>query len=99
MPPPIEYLVFCAVAAVAVVCLHLWLRRRHRSAGLPLGVIAAVGVLLVAGGWLVRHNEQLTVERLERAVIGLAPTYAAEVERLGHAPLGLEPPADDPTCR
>jgi signal transduction histidine kinase/CheY-like chemotaxis protein len=96
MSVSVEYLVFCVGVAATYVALHLWLRRR-RSVGLPAPIAAAVLLLLGAGAWLVDRNEASTIERLERAIIGLAPTYAAEIERLGHARVGLGTAPDDPT--
>ncbi|MCU0760723.1 MAG: response regulator [Steroidobacteraceae bacterium] len=95
MSVSVEYLVFCFGVAATYVAMHLWLRRR-RSAGLPRAIAATVVLLLGVGAWLVDRYEASTVERLERAIIGLAPTYAAEIERLGHARIGLDTPPDDP---
>ena len=96
MPVSIEYLVFSGVAVAAFTGVHLWLHRRDRRAGLPPAAAAAAVAILLAGGWLVSRNEHQTIERLTRAVIGLAPTYAAEIERLGHSRITLQTPADDP---
>ncbi len=97
MPISLDYLVFCGAAAAIFLLLHFWLRRRSRSSGLPWGVAVAMAGVLLAGGWLVERNEQETVDKLERAVIGFAPTYAVEIERLGHARIDADTPPEDPT--
>ncbi|MCC6172676.1 MAG: hypothetical protein IT481_11675 [Gammaproteobacteria bacterium] len=97
MPISLDDLVFCGAAATAFVLLHLWLRRRSRSSGLPWAVAVAVIGALLAGNWLVERNARQTVEKLERAVMGFAPSYAIEIERLGHARIGSDTPPEDPT--
>ncbi len=97
MPVPADYLAFCAAAAAMFAGLHLWLRRRQHGFGLPPAVALTVVLLLALGAAAVERLEAHTVERLQRAIAGLAPTYAVEVERLGHAQVGRDTPADDPT--
>ena len=97
MPDHVDYLAFCAAAVAVFTGLHLWLRRRDRDFGLPRAVALTVVLVLALGAVLVERLEAQTVERLQRAIAGLAPTYAMEVERLGHARVGLDTPADDPT--
>ncbi len=93
----IDYVLFCVVALVVFSCLHLWLRRRQRGFGLPWPVAVAVALVLVAGAVLVARLEAQTVDRLQRAIVGLAPTYAMEIERLGHAQVRIGTAPDDPT--
>jgi signal transduction histidine kinase/CheY-like chemotaxis protein len=97
MTAPVDYLLLCACSLAVFVGLHLWLKRRHSDFGLPRGVAVAVVLTLGLGAVLVERLEDQTIERLKRAIVGLAPTYAMEVERLGHAAIGLETPAADPT--
>jgi diguanylate cyclase (GGDEF)-like protein len=73
-----------------------WLRRTRCRNGGGLRSWLALSVLLPAGclaaEWAA-SRERLNVEqRLE----GFAPTYAAELSRLGHARLRLDAPPDDP---
>jgi signal transduction histidine kinase len=75
--------------------LHVWLRRRQGVGfGVPtwglLGLIVATGAL--AAGFAGHHESN----RLRDMLQGIAPTYAQELERMGHAGVVLDTPADDP---
>lgn len=92
-----DYLVF-ALGAAAVFGGLAWGLRRWRSpaARLPrvfwLGLVA----LVLAGFFFVEESGR----RPQRRVIGLleaiAPTYASELEKMGHAQLRVETAAEDP---
>ena len=92
----LDWLTFAFGAAAAFVVVHFWLRRSQSAPGLPR--IAWVAFLvLAAGAWpLVEMVGQREQDRLRNMIEGLAPTYAIETERLGHAQLNFETPADDP---
>ncbi|MEM6776630.1 MAG: response regulator [Planctomycetota bacterium] len=53
--------------------------------------------MLVAGGFLVEIVDQWQRDHLRRQLIGIAPTYAIEMQEMGHQRIGLTTPPDDPT--
>src|SRR5215207_3119543 len=54
-------------------------------------------VVLVAGAAVVaEHNGRLEADRLRDTLEGFAPTYAQELERMGHARVSWDTPPDDP---
>lgn len=89
--------VYIALAGLLTLAAHAALRRLGVKRGLP----ASAWLVIVAGCWagyLVSSSERAdTWEKVRRSVIGLAPTYAEELRRLGHARIGLDTPPDDPT--
>ena len=89
----VDYLAFVACTLGAMVILR---RRLGGSRAHAWGVWALVAAILV-GGWFVTEGaETRTRERLEEMVEGYAPTYAIELQRLGHSRITLETPPDDP---
>ncbi|MFO1426159.1 MAG: histidine kinase dimerization/phospho-acceptor domain-containing protein [Steroidobacteraceae bacterium] len=96
MPPAVDYILFSAAMLAGTIALHAWLRRRG-DRGLTWPIWLMVRAVRGAGAIATERVDPKTRERLQRAVIGLAPTYAMEVERMGHAAIGLQTAADDPT--
>ena len=93
-----DYLIFSFIAGAAFVLLHLWLlRRSSHTLGVPRPVWALLSVIIAVGTLGVQRVERQTTAKLERAIVGMAPTYAAEIERLGHEKIRLDTRADDPT--
>lgn len=92
-----DYLVFALVAAGLFAGLAWGLKRwRRPSATLPrafwLGLIA-----LVLGGFLFVEQAGRRPQRRVIALLeSIAPTYAAELERMGHALLRIEDAGADP---
>ncbi len=93
-----DYLAFALCALGTFAALHVWLVRRG-AAGLPLKLVVLVLGLLIIGGAAVDHTGHRAADKLQRAITGMAPTYALEIERLGHAHVTLATPADDPAYR
>jgi PAS domain S-box-containing protein len=92
----LDWLIFACGSTAAFAAVHFWLRRSRSTPGLPR--IAWVAFLvLVAGAWpLIETVGQREQDRLRHMIEGLAPTYALETERLGHAALNFETKEDDP---
>ena len=86
-----------AFALIAFGGLHLWLKMRNRHAGVPWLVWPTVLGVLAVGMAMTERTAQETTTRLKRAVLGFAPTYAVEIERLGHRRIALNTPADNTT--
>ncbi|MDF3056417.1 MAG: arcB [Rariglobus sp.] len=72
------------------------LRRRLAGRGFSAPVIALMAALLAAGLWSAVTAENKNRAILRQMVGGLAPTFAYEFEKLGHARLDFDTPPDDP---
>src|SRR4051812_33092606 len=90
----LDVLGFVALLGIATLAVHLWLRRRHGS-GLRLRTWVLLGTIAcwgAAGARLAGWHEQ---SRLRDMLQGIAPTYAREMELMGHAGLPLDAKPDD----
>jgi len=92
----IDYLLLCAGAALLFGLLHRWIWHGRGRGAAPLLTWLLV-VVVLGCGW-VFVDESTSRERSERKQIatGYAPTYAEEMERLGHQEITAATPADDP---
>ncbi|HRK30610.1 MAG TPA: ATP-binding protein [Tepidisphaeraceae bacterium] len=91
----IDSIVFCAALTLAVIAVSRSLRKRH-GAGLPPSSSLLLGILIVAGFIMPEVAGERERARLQKMLDGIAPTYAQELELLGHSRLTLDTPADDP---
>ncbi len=91
-----DSLLFVALALAAVGGVHVWLRRRSAGLGLPLGVRFLLLVLVCGGVFVAERAGNRQRADLQAMVQGFAPTYAQELERLGHWQLSDAPQPDDP---
>ena len=93
---PHDFIIFATVTLAATATVLGWLICRgllHR-----LTLVAAVGMLgIIIAAWFgarqAGHRERM---RLEETLTGIAPTYAGEIERMGHAGLSFTTPDTDP---
>lgn len=90
-----DYLVFSLVCAGAWIAVHGWLKRQQLGS-VPAPVFAVLGGVLVSGWFLVEKASERERANLRSTVSGLAPTYAAECEILGHEHIDENTPADHP---
>ena len=92
----LDYLVYLLVGLAVFGALEGWLRRRKSAGCLPRWVWA-VAVALFGGGWfLVEAGGDAERGRIQGLLQAMAPTYAQELERMGHARVTGTTPADDP---
>ncbi len=90
-----DYLILIAASAVVVFLLQRWLARRgvfHGTATIWLSLAA----LLIAGWFAVNAAENRERDRIKQLLQGFPPTYAIELERLGHASISASTKEDDP---
>ena len=78
---------------LVVTKLLLGKRRAHRDRYFTWLSLLAV---LASGWFLVQSAGDMERERLQQLIEGLAPIYARELERMGHAELTLDTPPDNP---
>lgn len=92
----LDYAVFTAAVLAVSGGLAWWLKRRVAPAkfgGLFWGLLAAG---LVAGWFSVDAAGRKPQLRVMSFLGGIAPTYASELERMGHARLKVEDAANEP---
>lgn len=91
----LDWVTFALITTGLFVTVHFWLRHSRGTRGLPCVAWVAF-LVLVGGAWplaeSVGHREQ---DRLRHMMEGLAPTYALELERLGHAQLDFNTSTND----
>ncbi len=91
-----DYLAFSAASVLAFALLDLALRRRQPPTRLTWQTWPILAFILGLGWFTVKwdgHRERAPIEEFMKLV---APTYAVELERMGHAKLTLDTPPDDP---
>ena len=81
----LDLVAFVLGAMLVVVVIDRWLRRTTDGSGFTIRQWMAVLVVLVAGVSLAKYSGGRERERLKSMTSGLAPTYAAELDRLGLA--------------
>ncbi|HXG47999.1 MAG TPA: ATP-binding protein [Methylomirabilota bacterium] len=91
----LDVVVFAALCLAGTGWAHCWLVRRQQR-GLNRENWLAVAALVLGGAVVAEVAGRYESRRLVHMVSGLAPTYAREMERLGHAQITLDTPADDP---
>jgi signal transduction histidine kinase len=93
----VDYLTLVGCSLGLLGAVTLWLRRRGAGGGWPLRAGWAIVALALLGGYFaVEHAAEHERERLARLLNGMAPTYAVEMEQLGHAAVNFDTPPDDP---
>src|SRR5437868_6110293 len=86
---------FAALAVTVTAAAHLWLRRRHqaRIGFVAWGLLLVVLALGVVAAEIAGNHER---NRLRDMLQGIAPTYAQELQRMGHSKVALDTKPDDP---
>src|SRR5687767_2588985 len=88
----LDYLLFITLALLLFCGVHAWLLQGRLAVA---GWLALLTTL--AAGWFFTEaagrKERL---RMQQMVEGFAPTYARELERMGHAGISLQTPPEDP---
>jgi len=91
-----DYLLFVGIALFVMV-LTDWILRRFRAAARFSWQVWVLCLLVLAAGWVAteRTGDHAQAENSE-LISGMAPTYASELERGGHALITDKTPPDDP---
>lgn len=83
-------------------CVLLWSVASYwltRASGHRLAIVLGwqfLALVLIPGWYMVEAAGDQESERLKRLLVGYAPIYAQEFERLGHARLRIDASPDDP---
>jgi PAS domain S-box-containing protein len=96
MANQLDYIVFAVVVFVVFGVLHLWLQRYGRNGRVSLKVWSLLITLTIAGWFFVEEASRQERSRIQRMVEGFAPTYAQEMERMGHSKITLDTSSEDP---
>ncbi len=88
--------IFSTLLWAAALISHRWLRKRYCTTGLRLRFWLTLVALTCAGVYTAFLSGENERNRLREAVSGIAPTYAQELQLMGHSKITLETPADDP---
>src|SRR5438552_19104001 len=92
----LDVLAFSAVLMIAMLGVHIWLHRRERAGRVPLQAWLLLTGIMVAGAIAAEIAGEHERHRLRDMLQGIAPTYAQEMTRMGHADLPFNCAADDP---
>ena len=93
----LDYLLFVLVFGALGGGLEFWLRRKSTPARFSRGFWVLLSTGLVVGWFLVDAAGKKPQRSIMLLLEGLAPTYASELERMGHAELRVENAAGDPS--
>ena len=91
-----DYLTFALLFVAALGAITIWLVRSGRGGRLVLLAWVVLLCTLVPGWFLTRAAEDAERRRLKLAIAGLAPTFADELQAMGHARIKRGTPPDDP---
>jgi signal transduction histidine kinase/DNA-binding NarL/FixJ family response regulator len=91
-----DYVVFALASALLLLCMGMWLRRYRRETRISmLSWVLLIGIL--APGWVLVNDAGVHERiRLQKMIQGFAPTYAHELEQMGHQDITLHTPPNDP---
>lgn len=92
----LDYATFTSISIVALIIISTWLWRSGRGDRSLVVAWLLLATVLVAGKYLVDHAGLRERIRLRTRIEGLAPTYAGELQRMGHAQIDLNTAPDDP---
>jgi len=94
-----DYLIFVGVWIGLFATKNLWLVQTGRRYAISRSEWL-LAVLIFIGGWfLVDYFSSLERAQIQEMVSGLAPTYAQELELMGHARINEKTAPDDPLYR
>ncbi|MBW8782439.1 MAG: response regulator [Verrucomicrobia bacterium] len=92
----IDTVVFCVLAILILWLGTRFMRHKQRGLRFPPFVFALAAALTAGGAWFAEFSGNLERAQIRQLVSGLAPTFANEMEMLGHAKISLQTPPDDP---
>lgn len=88
----LDYVAFVLVSTIAAAVMLVWLRRQDGQHQAHQHILLFLVVVFMTGWFLVEFSGNRERDRLRIQIEGLAPTYAEELQEMGHAKieLGLE---------
>jgi len=95
----IDYLAFVAVSVLLFITITWSLRKLRPVAAMPRFTWPLLLVVLAGSWWPIQERGNQAKQEIETMLDTVAPTYAMELSRLGHAKINIDTAADDPTYR
>jgi len=92
----IDFAAFLALTLASALVAQHFVRARAPGGRFSARFWLVIVLFAAAGGALAEYFGSQERTRLQQSVSGLAPTYAYELERMGHAQITLDTPPDDP---
>ncbi|HUJ44490.1 MAG TPA: PAS domain S-box protein [Opitutaceae bacterium] len=92
----LDFTVFATLTLAGAFVAQHFLRTRALAGRFSARFWLLVGLFIASGGGLAEYFGKQERMRLQQSVSGLAPTYAYELEQMGHAQITLNTPPDDP---
>src|SRR5438045_23174 len=87
---------FALLSFASALAIQWWVRRRHQAPGFSAWMWSMLTATVVLGAALAERTGQVERDQMRSMLEGFAPTYAAELARLGHARVNFNTAADDP---
>jgi len=91
-----DYLCLVLGAVVGLIAVSLFLKRRREPIRVPKTLWVIAGLLLAVGWLAVEHSGEEARRQSIAQISALAPTYARELERMGHGNLRADISPEDP---
>ena len=92
----IDLIIFYVSAGILILSLYVWLRRRIKDYQIPSSAVSINIFFLCLAYVLFNQNVESTKAHLKQMVSDMAPTYAQELQLMGHEKINLQTPPDDP---
>lgn len=99
MPPTdfiLDYAIFALLFIASLIAITVWFRLTSRADGMLVLAWIFLAVLVVGGYFLVNSANVRERSRLKSQIAGFAPTYASELEAMGHERIQFGISPDDP---
>jgi signal transduction histidine kinase/CheY-like chemotaxis protein len=93
----LDILFFAALSIFGLLLCRSALAHRRQGYHLAAGTWWFTGLAILLGAALAEWSGQIRHHSLEKIYSGLGPTYALELQKLGHARITAETQPDDPT--
>lgn len=92
----LDFIIFAVLVAGAFTIKHFLVRRISHNRNLETAERVFVLLSLAGGFFLIRAAGLHEANRIREIIESFAPTYAEELERMGHDKITLDTPANDP---
>jgi len=89
------------VIFVTLTLVTLWvsrriIRRKNTRDKFPVSLLVLIVIIVAGGFWFAKNSEKDERAQIRDLVSGLAPTFANELEAMGHDKITPQTPPDDP---
>jgi len=92
----LDYAAFVVVVVLALLVAEYWTRKRRHAQGLGVACWMFLAAAFMVGAGATEYFGDRELQQRRDMLTGIAPTYARELESLGHARLSSDTAPDDP---